>query len=334
MRVSDRATNRSYLKYMNKAKADYAKVNEQIASGNRFQTISDDVSAGTRALRIRMDLDRTNKQLENVKTIAEEFKTTEDTMLAMNDILKDVHGLALKAANGDKRQNTETLANEIKNLKEHLIYLANTKYGKKFVFGGSNASASAPFKAGADGKLQYNGIDIDSIKKDADGYYYEKNGNRQNIPMNEDVYMDIGLGTKTNAENSGFLISHSGLEILGFGEDDEALSNNIYNILNDLEENIRNYDSDAIGKLDTKLTSITDKFRGNLTNIGSKTKYLDTMKDRLSGNVDSYKTQISNLVGTNDTEAATTQAMNDYVLKAVIQMGSRILPISLMDFLR
>ena len=157
--------------------------------------------------------------------------------------------------------------------------------------------------------------------------------------MDEAVYMDIGLGIRMKEsqveDDTGFLVSFSGLDIMGFGTNAEnGLTNNIYNILLDAENNLRTYDHDKLQSIKTHLDTVNDDFRANLTNIGSRTKFLDTMQSRLEGNVTNYKTRINNLMGTDDSEAAISQTMNEYVLKAVIQMGARIIPVSLMDFIR
>lgn len=341
MRVSDRASARNYLKYLNQAKSAYAKTNEQIASGNRFERISDDVSAGTRVMRTRMDLYKSQKHLDNVQSVNEELSMAEDTMTSMQDILTNIHALTVKAASEEKGDAARSaIANEIKSLKGQFLSLSNSKYGQKYLFGGSNASLTSPFEADGDGRLLYNGIDVSQISQDADGYFYlDTDGSRRAIPRDENVYLDIGLGVRMKESrvdpDTAFLVSYSGLDIMGFGTDPETgLPNNLYNLLTDLETAVRSNDQEMLGKCDTQLTSLTDRFRANLTDIGSKTNFLDTMETRLKSTVDSHKIRISNLMGTDDVEASTQQTMNDYVLKAVIQMGARILPVSLMDFLR
>lgn len=342
MRVSDRSTARNYLKYLNGARTNYAKTSQQIFSGNRFERLSDDVSSGTRVMRTRMDLYKTQVHLDNVKSVNEEMTTAESAMTSVNDILASAHSLALKAMNEDKMEvGKDAIATEIKNLKEQMLTLANSKFGKKYTFGGSNASPTAPFTADANGKLSYNGIPVDIIQKDATGYFHMDGTTRKEIPMDEKVFMDIGLGIRLKEDqvdgDTAFQISQSGLDIFGFGTTGTApdlKSNNMYNVLTDLENSIRNYDAKKIGDIDTQLTTITDKYRANLSDIGSKTKFLDTIQGRLETSVVSHKTRISDLMGTNDAEASTALTMNESVLKAVIQMGSRILPVSLMDFLR
>ena len=345
MRVADRSTARNYLTYLNKAKNDYAKTNERVASGVRFKDISEDVSAGSRVIRTKTDLYKAQKQLDNVKGVNEEMTTTENAMTDISDILTEIHNVKVTAAKSENAgaSGRSVIAGEIKSLQQEILQFANTQYGKKYVFGGTN-SYTAPFTQDKDtGKLLYNGVDVDSIQKDDAGYFYEvtdpDTGDkvRKEIPMDGDVYMDVGLGIKMSGPNvdpdTGFLISFSGLDFLGFGTDTDGLSNNIFNILNEVRESIGTYDAEKLDAADDKLSKLTDGFRTHLTDIGARTGFLSTIEGRLSDTVDSYSRRISDLIGVNDAEEATNQSMNDYVLKAVLQMGSRILPVSLMDFL-
>ncbi|NCB05224.1 MAG: hypothetical protein EOM69_06840 [Clostridia bacterium] len=341
MRVADRSTARNYLKYLNKAKNDFAQTNERIASGKRFTMLSDDVGAGTRVLRARTDLTKTETHLENVQSVNEELSATESAMTAINDVLGMVYGQKAEAAMSEEKGEAGRLAiaNEIKAMKEEILQFANTRYSTRYVFGGSNASQIAPFRLDEAGKLLYNGIKADDIRQRADGSYcYDAAGVETDLAMDEAVFLDIGLGIRMNGTetdpNTAFRVSYSGLEILGFGKNAEGMSNNIFNVLTDMESSIRNFNLPELKKCHAQLGQLNDKFRANLTDIGAKTNFLDTMETRLKGSVDSYKAKISGLMGVNDAEESTNQAMNEYVLKAVIQMGARILPVSLMDFLR
>lgn len=350
MRVSDRTTARNYLKYLNKAKSDYAATNARIASGNRFTQMSEDVAAGTRVMRTRQEQYKVETQLSNVKSINEELSSAETALTSINDILSDVLNTKLVKALSDTtgEDGRIAIADEIKAMRTEILQFANSKYSNHFLFGGTNV-AEAPFSTGDDGRLCYNGIPVDSIFKE-NGYYYYLNekGEKTNIPMDGDVYMDIGLGIKIHTDwvdpntgeslspntvpDTGFLISYSGLDIMGFGESN-GLSNNIYNLLTDIEKNLRDFNRENVEMYQTQLSEVSDTFRSHLTDIGARTNFLDTMEDRLTKSVDSFTVRLDDLMGTNDEEEATNLTMNDYVLKAVIQMGSRILPVSLMDFL-
>lgn len=341
MRVADKTTQRNYLKYLNNARNDYAETNMKIASGNRFIKLSDDVSAGTRMLNSRVELFKSEKQLSNVQAINSEFKAVEDSMMSMNDVLNEIIGTKLTKATTETtgEAGRVTIASEIRSMKEELIQFANMKFATKYPFGGSTAKV-APFSLTDDGKLLYNGIDVDSVQQRTDGsrFYVDENGVEQDIAMDNPLYLDIGLGVRVDGDSfnsvSGFEASFSGIQVLGFGTTDDGMPNNIINILTEIEDKLVNYDLDELKKLQGHLTDRVDVFRTNVTDIGAKTNFLDTMETRLTNQVDNYKFRIDELVGINDAEEATQQSMNDYILKAVIQMGSKILPVSLWDYLR
>ena len=341
MRVADKTTQRNYIKYLNKARKDYADTNMRIASGNRFIELSEDVSAGTRMLNSRVELFKSEKQLSNVQAINSEFKAVEDSLMSMNDVFNEIIGSKLIRASSETVGDTGrvTIAAEIKSMKEELLQFANMKFATKYPFGGSTAKV-APFSFSDDGKLLYNGIDVNTVSQRADGtrYYVDENGVEQEIAKDNPLYLDIGLGVRVDGTSfnsvSGFEASFSGLQILGFGESEDGMPNNLLNLLTEIEDALINYDPDIFHKLQGHLTDRVDIFRTNITDMGAKTNFLDTMETRLQNQVDNYKFRIDELVGINDAEEATQQSMNDYILKAVIQMGSQILPVSLWDYLR
>ena len=351
MRVADRAVARNYLKYLNKAQYKYMETNQRLASGNRFTKLSDDVSAGSRVLRSRMDRYKAEKQLENVQEANSKLQITEDNMMAMNKIIATVHEdkvvRALNDPTGDEGR--EIIASEVRSMMAEFLQYANASYGNMFSYGGSNAF-TGPFTVDADtGKLLYNGVDVDAITKDPTTgvLMYDDAGTPKEVPMDKDIYFDIGLGIiVTGADISlgddfpdvigatAFKLSYSGPEVLGWGVDEDGLSNNIYNVMYEVQKNMADFNREELEKWNMKLRALLDGFRVNLTDVGVKTNFLDAMEVSLKSTIDSRTEKIQDLMGVRDEEEATNQMMNDYVLKAVLQMGSRVLPLSLMDFVR
>ena len=399
MRVSDRMTARNYMKYLHKSQAKYAETNQKIASGNRFTKLSDDVSAGSRVLRARMERYKAEKQRENTQEANAKLRITEDNFMSMSWVLTRVHEDKVVRALNDPAgvPGREVLAQDIRSMMAEFVQYANASYGNMFSMGGSNAF-TGPFTVVND-KLHFNGVDMDTIFEEpltkklltpaATPYIdpvsrkyvaYDPDGNRvlispeyvskdpvtgvheikppsvtgdpdytgysllhaKEVPMDKEMYYDVGLGILVTGplENpsvigeTAFRISYSGPEVLGFGIDDNGISNNIYNVLQNVQKNIMDFDLPELEKWDTKLAGLMEGFRANLTDIGTKTNFLYSMIARLDNQIDSFTEKIYDLMGVDDAEEATHQMMNDYVLKAILQMGSRILPLSLMDFVR
>lgn len=349
MRVADRTTQRNYLEYLDRAKTNYATTNERIASGARFLSLSDDVSAGTRVLRVREDMAKTQNYYETIKSVNDELSVTENAITSISSILSNVHTKIVKGLNdATGTSGREALANEIDNLKSEILQYANTKYNNKYVLGGTSA-VSAPFTV-KDGNLYYNGIDIRNITKDETTKRYQytdtTDGKTKDVPMDDDLYADIGLGltfkkgsdgkvTTDVVSDTAMKVSYSGLEVLGFGKGGTTGSySNIYNLLTDISKSLRASDMTKLGELDAELTNTSQSFSKFVTDVGTKTSYLDDLQESTEAKLDSYQSQVSNLMGIDDAEEATNQTLNDYVLKAVLSMGSKILPLSLMDYIR
>ena len=386
MRVADRAVARNYLKHLHGSQAKYAETNSRIASGNRFTKLSDDVSAGARVLRSRMDRYKAEKQLENVKEANYTLKVTEDNLMAMNTLLTVVHeSRVTKALNDPTGDDGRTIiAAEIRSMMAEFLQYANANYGNKFVYGSSNAF-TAPFTVEPEtGKLLYNGMDLDKMYPDpfrtgqflvpgndplqnvkgqygvldAGGDYVWLNQSdlietspgvfappaghsfvlATSVPMDEDIYFDIGLGVRMTGPEvnpaTAFKLSYSGPDVLGWGVDENGNSNNAYNMMAEIVKNLETFNREETELWNMKLREFLDQFRVNLTDIGVKTNFLDAMDKRLTDSIDNHTEKIDGLMGVKDAEEATNQMMNDYVLKAILQMGSRILPLSLMDFVR
>lgn len=360
MRVADSTTVRNYLNYLDQSKTNYATTNLRIASGDRFTAISDDVSAGTRVLRVRADKNKAEEYYSTVKSVDDQLSVTENAVSSINTTLATVHTKILKAetaTTGDSGR--ATISKEIDNLKSEVLSYLNTKYNNSYALGGSG-SATAPFTVNSDGKLAYNGYEVANISYDTQNkkyVYMAGTSEQKDIPMDSDVYADIGLGLQMKTTTTGtgasaittatsdvqsdtaFKVSYSGLEVIGLPKDGTTAAgtgkaNNIYDLLTNISTTMQSNDITTLGTLDKQLTTMKDDFVDQLTDIGTKTSYLDSVKNSLETKIDSYTNQISNLMGIDDAKEATNQTLNDYVLKAVLSMGSKILPVSLMDYVK
>lgn len=346
MRVTGRSSSRNYLKYLNKALTDQAAIQERMASKNRFEKVSDDVSSGIQAMKARTELFKAEKNLDNVQSINDMMTSAESALISSEERLSDIYPKILKAVNGTTNESDrKVLAQEIEAMRMEILTNLNTQISGQYLFGGTN-NYSAPFTFDdKTGKLKYNGVLVDEIQKREDGtYFYESQdagGNKieVEIPMDKDVYMDVGLGIRMSGPSvdasTAFKISFSGLDIAGWGVDGEGMSDNFLNILGEIHDELvsDNYSSKNVDKLATKLKALSDKFLTNVTDMGSRTQFLSSMEDRLEKNVNTLDNKISRLTATEYDEESIHQATNTAVLNALYRLGSSVIPLSLMDFL-
>lgn len=183
---------RNYRRQINNSLAKQNATLERSESGLRFSKLSDDVAAGSRAMHIQEERYQTNQQLENVKDLLAEQKSIDSNLSSMHSILQTVQERVLTGMSEDWGSTArEVIAKEIGEKKEQLLQFANAQFGGHTLFGGTNNS-TPPFTVSGEGKLQFNGIDVDGIWKDTgDGkYYYNK------PVVDENLFTQYNIGGK------------------------------------------------------------------------------------------------------------------------------------------
>ena len=167
---------RNYRRQINNSLAKQNATLERSESGLRFSKLSDDVAAGSRAMHIQEERYQTNQQLENVKDLLAEQKSIDSNLSSMHSILQTIQERVLTGMSEDWGDTArEVIAKEIGEKREQLLQFANAQFGGHTLFGGTNNS-TPPFTVSGEGKLLFNGIEVEGIWKDTtDGkYYYNK----------------------------------------------------------------------------------------------------------------------------------------------------------------
>lgn len=342
MRVAQRTVTRNYLERLNTNMGKMAESQRRISTGMLFEKLSDNVSDGTRALKIQQQRIRATQQKESVEAARNKMEVAWQNMNSIDSILQTAQEKTLRAMSEDSDIKPEVLDQELAKLQEELLQFANAQYADQYLFGGTN-NQSAPFGVGEDGRITYNGVPMDEIYKDPDdGKYYTDNPDKTLVAQNESSYIDIGLGLRIENgiidPTSAFEINFSGADLLGVGtteKDGKTYSNNVYNIIADIRSNlVPEYNVEALGELHTVLVEQNNQMRMNTTDVDTKAKFLETTENRLTAEIDNLSEAESALISTNDGEEAINQKMNYYVWMATLQIGSMVLPTSLMDFMR
>lgn len=214
---------RNYRRQINSSLAKQSAALERSESGLKFKKLSDDVAAGSRAMHVQEERYQANQQLENVKDLLAEQKSIDSNLSSMHSILQTIQERVLTGMSEDWGSTArEVIAKEIGEKKEQLLQFANSQFGGHTLFGGTNNSVP-PFSVSADGKLQFNGIEVEGIwKSTADGkYYYNKpvvdddgvptyqvtvDGNGAELSSPDGInFTHVDGGTyKLNADGTGF----------------------------------------------------------------------------------------------------------------------------------
>lgn len=360
MRIAQRMVSRNYRKTLNNSLAKQAASLERSDSGLKFSKLSDNVGDGSRAMHIQEQRYQSTQHLDNVENLYEEMKSVDSNMDSIHSLLQNIQERMLMGMSQDYGEAArKVIAKEISSKKDQILQFTNNQFGGKYLFSGTNNSV-APFTVSQDGKLAYNGIEVEKIYKDTtDGLYkYDKEVTSGTppvttivptvVPNSQDTYADVGLGLKiadnTNVDTrTAFQVSFSGLTIMGCGEKPNPefvvgakgtkVPTNIYDTLTAVEKALDPLDADALDDLFTQVVNLTDEVGMTRTDLGTRMQFLEKTQERLEDDIDNMTELETNLISSDPAEEAMKMKECEYVWLAVMQLGSKVLPASLLDFM-
>lgn len=344
MRVTNRMTTRNYLGDLNRTISGRNDSLRRMTDGRKYNRLSDNVSDSARALTVRQQTYKTEQSLRAVSDAHGPLDSAEGNLMTISENLISVKEKLISVMGTSDPSKYEITGKEIGNTKEQMLQLMNAKFADEYLFSGTNNS-KPPFTVdSATGAFMFNGIPVDDIQKDDDGYFYmDAGGVRLPVPQNGDTYIDIGLGLTSSGDNidphSAFKTSISGLDIMGFGRDADGNPNNIFSIVDEIQKNLQSAggaapDKTRLGELHDKLKDRTEKFLISITDVGSRQKFLEGTKDRLESDMENLGEMTNRLELINLEEESITMKSYEAAWLMTLQLGSKILPTSLMDYLR
>ena len=150
MRISSSEQFRQGIDSILDQQAKLNRTQQQLATGKKILSPSDDPAAATQIIKLSA-LIANNEQFDrNVGTAKNELEQQESVLASSGNVLQRVRELAIQANNATQsNQSRETIGDELKNLVDELLQLANTKNASgEYIFSGYNSRTPAFAKSG------------------------------------------------------------------------------------------------------------------------------------------------------------------------------------------
>jgi flagellar hook-associated protein 3 FlgL len=158
MRVSNDTLRSAFLAALNSAQTRLLATQQQISTGKRVNTPSDDPVAAARIAHLNASLSRLDQYKTNGVFARNQLGLEEETLNQAISNLQGVRDLVLQANNSTTSDaDRRTIASSIAQQRDAMLALANTTdVDGRHLFSGY-AEASAPFTVGSAGNVVYNG---------------------------------------------------------------------------------------------------------------------------------------------------------------------------------
>lgn len=320
MRLTNNMIMKRYLRNLNTSYKTLSKLSDMSSSQKLYSRASENPAAAMKAFNVRNDLTRIDFFKNNIVDVKNIYTDYEASISTVNDIVKEINSM-LEQAKNVTYTDTElaAIATVLENYQTQLLDVVNRKSADRFLFGGANLT-DLPFEV-KDGKLYYHGVDVDTGT-------FEK----------ENIYIDFGMGMSSRSgvavnDNTAFNIAYSGVDLLGSGVDADGISNNIYNIITDLVQMLKNNDTTNLEKYQKKFESKMSDVLIQYADIGQKTNFIDFIENRLSIDEENFLNKQDSLEVADLAEAFMNLEYQRLAYNAALKIGANLMEGSLLDFL-
>ncbi len=140
------------------------KLQDQISTQKKFTKPSDDPVAAMMGMNYRTDLNRIHQYTRNIGEVRNWVDSTDDALDKGVLALQRIRELTLQASNGTlEGDQRKAVAEEVKQLKEHLQNIGDTQVGGKYIFNGNQTNvrpSESGFQSGTIELEVFSGIKI------------------------------------------------------------------------------------------------------------------------------------------------------------------------------
>jgi len=309
-RITNSYLNQTIINSTMENQKKYVDLNMQYSTQKKINNLSDDPISLTNLFNAKNNLNRIDIYNKSIDLAKAELNTSELTLGQVTDDLNRVFELTTQASNElNTTDETSAIADEIDNVLEHIINLANTTYNGKYIFSGANINTPAYAVSGSD--YTYQGT------KDADGYNMQvqvSNNIFMNLNENGDnIFGEYYYDTGTSTQISTGVIGH------------------INELLDDLRSDPPNF-TGIRDKIDV-IKADTDDVTYYRAQYGNNISILENTADQLSQEKISTETVRSNIEDADLIEVASKMQYQEFALQASLQSSTKLLQNSLLDFL-
>ena len=318
-RISTAARYNLLTEDIKKCEANYVKLTQQLASGRKVNSITDDPIAAVNIVNTNRQIGQIDTFNQNSQLAREELDTLDDLMELAGGYLSQAWDKAIQVNNGTYGvPSLKAIKVEIDEIAKTMVDLANTEFNDNFIFGGANTKLT-PYEFDDNGNIIYNGT---------------KQDNPEYIRQTE------------IADGVFEVINTTGDKVFGWynGEDDysgvmgalKVLSNSIQEVIDAKEAK----DPDAEVAAEAKMASTLDMFSKSHNDIVTEqTKFggvynrLEMTESTLETNNENLTSYLSNLQDIDIAEAASKWMQAQYAYQASLQVSAASMNMSLLNYI-
>jgi len=351
MRVTNKMVSDTLINNIQNNMQKLARTQEMISTGSRILRPSDDPSSVSHLLAVKGNIEYNTQYMRNIDDGLSYLYSADETLGSILEVATNAKTTAVQGANGTLSvEETKALAYQIDQMIDHVLDLANTPIGGKYIFAGRENS-QPPFIRHND-EIYYRGGDITF---DTDVKQYDGRVTREILAQSEhtvdapSVVININTGTGDQVKGVfGTTPDTSKETIIVDGNPVEVrkVEGGIFEVLKKLRNALSGEtvwppsgsatepDTAGIDAAIGNLTTEMDNLIAHQVAIGARERHFESVKEQLMDQEVNLTQVQMNIEGVDIARATIFLSQQNLTYQASLSAGSTTLQTSLLHFLK
>ncbi|NLY66266.1 MAG: flagellar hook-associated protein FlgL [Tissierellia bacterium] len=313
MRITNNMLVNNLVYNLNQNLKTMEKLQYQLATGKKFRVPSDDPIGASKSLKFNTDISKLEQYKRNAEDAMSWMNDTEAALAEIGEVLKRAYELTVDAANGTKDDgDLLKIREEIEQLKDHLVQIANTTYSGRHIFSGYKTDKPLMIVVeGENGKkIKYN-ISIDK---------------------SEVFVYNVGISERVEVNTLGGLVF--GAPYVGYsGEVTKGHTPGLIKVFNNLSQALEETNSEGLQEAIEDLQAGMEQVLSVRSQVGAKMNRLELTVKKLDLQINNTKELLSYNEDVDIAEAIMHMSMAQNVYVSSLMTGAKIIQPSLAQFL-
>lgn len=301
MRVTQSMLANNMLKHLSASYANLGKYQEQLSTGKKINRPSDDPVVAMKGIAYRTNLTEVEQFKRNFSEAYNWIENSDAALDKATQALQRIRELVVQASNDTyEATQRQAISQEIKQLTDQLVMIANTKVGDKYIFNGTNT---------LEPPVQMNGTSITTS---------------DNV---EEVKIELAKGIYIGVNVDPTKVFHYDASQKGKG-----LFSDLQSLANDLDNPAKTGKdiNEYLGYIDQHITNLL----GVRAELGARMNRIELMEDRIDSQQVIAEKMLSDNEDVDMEKVITDLKTQESVHRAALAVGARIIQPTLVDFLR
>lgn len=339
MRTTSNMLSNQYLNGYNQSLSQLSDIQKKIASNKDINKPSDDPVRIVRGLQFSSSANSNTMYSQNANDAISWMKTSDSNIISIQSILSSIKSEVTKVISAGPSDSYTTAANVIDKAIDELVQLGNSDMGGRYIFGGQN-DTTAPFTRNSDGTVSYNGTYDGQLKNPAfaAGATLPDGSTNTAVATAGTITMSISPGTVDPLRDK---VNVDGQTLFGTIDKTSTPPNqpqifkDLLKIKQDVLDGATSTSGNAtvltndLGTIDTDSNIVIMA----QSSIGARQSAYQTIKDRLTNDSITIASDRSDNEDLDVAKASIDLQKAQNVYSAVLGVGARVLPKSLLDYM-